>query len=81
MVLKWKFGHLVKVDLLPLKRISFSSILPLFDSTVNTLSRDIVHELKKTPHICRKNKKETLSFFYTFLEECPIVLLYFGYSV
>ena len=47
MVLKWKLGQLVWTDLLPLKRISFSSTPPSFDSTVITLSRDIVHKFEK----------------------------------
>ena len=47
MVLKWKLGQHVQTDLLPLKRISFSSTPPLFDSTVITLSRDIVHKFEK----------------------------------
>ena len=49
MVLKWKLGQLVWMDLLPLKRISFSSTVnaPSFDSTVITLSRDIVHKFEK----------------------------------
>ena len=47
MVLKWKLGQLVWKDLLPLKRISFSSTPPSFDSTVITLSRDIVHKFEK----------------------------------
>ena len=47
MVLKWKLVKLVKTDLLPLKRSSFSSTPPSFDSTVITLSRDIVHKFEK----------------------------------
>ena len=47
MVLKWKLGQLVWADLLPLKRISFSSTPPSFDSTVITLSGDIVHKFEK----------------------------------
>ena len=47
MVLKWKPGQLVWTDLLPLKRISCSSTPPSFDSTVITLSRDIVHKIEK----------------------------------
>ena len=53
MVLKWKRGQLVRTDPITLKRISFTSTLPSFDSTVVTLSRDIVHKFEKT-HICRK---------------------------
>ena len=53
MVLKWKLGQLVRTDLLPLKRISFSSTPPSFDSTVITLSKDIVHKFEE--HLCRKN--------------------------
>ena len=47
MVLKWKLGQLVWADLLPLKRISFFFNPPSFDSTVITLSRDIVHKFEK----------------------------------
>ena len=47
MVLKWILGQLVRTDLLPLKHISFSSTPPLFDSTVITLTRDIVHKFEK----------------------------------
>ena len=53
LVLEWKLGQLVWTDLIPLKRISFTSTLPVFDSTVVTLSRDIVHKFEKI-HICRK---------------------------
>ena len=42
-----KLGQLVWTDLLPLKRISFSSTPPSFDSTVITLSRDIDHKFEK----------------------------------
>ena len=47
MVLKWKLGQLVGMGFLPLKRISFSSTSPSFDSTVITLSSDIVHKFEK----------------------------------
>ena len=47
MVLKWKLGQLVRIDLIPLKRISFTSTPSLFDSTVIPLSRDIVHKVEK----------------------------------
>ena len=47
MVLKWKLGQLVGTDLLPLKSIPFSSIPPSFDSTVITLSRDILRKFEK----------------------------------
>ena len=47
MVLKRKLGQLVWTDLLPIKRISFSSTPLSFDSTVITLSRDIVHKFEK----------------------------------
>ena len=47
MVLKWKLGQLVWQDLLPLKQFSFSSTPLSFDSTVITLSRDIVHKIEK----------------------------------
>ena len=54
MVLKWKLGQLVLTDLLPLKRISFSSTPPSFDSTVINLSRDIVHKFEKLVFAGRK---------------------------
>ena len=60
MVLECILGQLVWTDLLPLKRISFSSTPPSFDSTVITLSRDIVHKIEKT-HPCRK-KVDSLYF-------------------
>ena len=44
--LRWKLGQLVWTDLLPLKRIRFSTIPPSF-STVITLFRDIVHKFEK----------------------------------
>ena len=47
MVLKWKLGQLVRTDLLPLKQFSFSSTPLSFDSTVITLSSDIVHKFEK----------------------------------
>ena len=46
MVLKWKLGPFVQTDLLPLKRISFSSTSRSFDSIGTTLSRDIVHKFE-----------------------------------
>ena len=49
MVLKWKLGQLIWTDLLPLKRISFSSTPPSFDSTMITLSRGIVHKFENSP--------------------------------
>ena len=60
MVLKWKLGQLVWQDLLPLKQFSFSSTPLSFDSTVITLSRDIVHKFEKT-RLCRK-KVDSLYF-------------------
>ena len=45
MVLQWKLGQLVWTDL-HIKRISFSSTPPSFDSTVITLFRDIVHKFE-----------------------------------
>ena len=44
--LKWKLGQLLWTDLLPLKRIRFSTIPPSL-STVITLFRDIVHKFEK----------------------------------
>ena len=60
MVLKWKLGQLVRTELLPLKRISFSSTPLSFDSTVITLSRDIVHRFEK---LTFAGKKETVCTF------------------
>ena len=42
LVLKLKLVHFVRADFLPLKHISLFSTPPSFDSTVITLSRDIV---------------------------------------
>ena len=47
MILKWKLGQLIWTDLLPPKRISFSSTPPSFNSAVITLSRDIVNKFEK----------------------------------
>ena len=60
MVLKWKRGQLVQTDLLPLKHISFSSTLLSFDSTVITLSWDIVHKFEK---LTFAGKEETACTF------------------
>ena len=62
MVLKWKLGHLVRTDFLPLKRNSFYSTQPSFDSTVIILSRDIVHTFEK---LTFAGKKLTVSTFTT----------------
>ena len=59
MVLKWKLGNLVWTDFLPLKRNSFSSTPPFFDSTVITLSRDIVHKFEKLTL-----QEKVYSFYY-----------------
>ena len=47
MVLKWKLGQRVWTDRLSLKRISFSSTPPSIDSTMITLSKDIVLKFEK----------------------------------
>ena len=60
MVLKWKLGQLVRTNPLPLKHTSFSSTPLSFDSTVITLSRDIVHKFEK---LTFAGKKETVCTF------------------
>ena len=62
MVLKWKLGHLVRTDFLPLKRNSFYPTQPSFDSTVIILSRDVVHKFEK---LTFAGKKLTVSTFTT----------------
>ena len=69
MVLKYKLGHLVRTDFLPLKRISLSSIPPLY-STVLTLSKDNPRFWKT--HLRRKKKlshKRTSSDMLSLLEK------------
>ena len=65
MVLKLKLGHLIWTVFLRLKHVPFSSTPPSFDSTVLTLSRDIVHEFEKT-HRCQVVGKKADGFnFFT----------------
>ena len=61
MVLKWKLGQLIGTGFLPLKSISFSSTPTSFDSTVITLSRDIVHKFEKVTFAGKKKADSSYS--------------------
>ena len=65
-----KLGQLVRTDLVPLKRFSFSSTPPSFDSTVITLSRDIVHKFEKK--LTFAGKKQFLLFIIRQAKLLPL---------